>query len=190
MSIEINWPARNSSITFRLDQAIEVLRRTPGVLNELLGGGLPEPWIMNNYGPETFAPFDVVGHLIHGERTDWMVRLKIILEFGPGVPFERYDRYAQFESSRNKSMAHLLAEFAELREANLKELAELNLTEKQLELEGTHPVLGRVTARNLLATWVCHDLNHIHQIAKSMAYQYRDQVGPWTEFLTILPRKQ
>lgn len=173
---------------FRLDQAIEVLRRTPGVLNDMLGAGLSEPWFMNNYGPETFAPFDVAGHLIHGERTDWIPRLRIILEFGPGVPFEKYDRYAQFESSRNKSMAHLLAEFAELRETNLKELSELNLTDKQLDLEGTHPTLGRVTARNLLATWVCHDLNHIHQIAKSMAIQYASEVGPWREYITILPR--
>jgi hypothetical protein len=190
MNSEIDWPARSSGMPFRLDQAVQVLRRTPAVANELLGSGLSEPWLMNNYGPETFAPFDVVGHLIHGERTDWMVRLRIILEFGPGVPFERYDRYAQFEASRNKSMAHLLAEFAELREANLKELVGLNLTTKQLDLEGTHPVLGRVTLKNLLATWVCHDLNHIHQIAKAMAYQYRREVGAWTQFLTILPQKQ
>jgi hypothetical protein len=180
-------PVRESSIPFRLDQATEVLARTPSVLHAMLGGS-SENWIYNNYGPETWAPFDVVGHLIHGERTDWIPRLRIILEHGRAKPFEPFDRYAQYEASRGKSIDELLATFDSLRKESLDALRSLKLTEQQLDREGMHPALGRVTARQLLATWVCHDLNHIHQIAKSMAYQYRNEVGAWREYITILPR--
>ena len=181
----INHPERGCAIPFRLDQATEVLERTPGVLRAMLDG-LGEPWIMNNYGRETWAPFDVVGHLIHGERTDWLPRLRIILNHGPAKPFEPFDRYAQYEASKGKSIDELLETFASLRGANLQSLRSMRLTDSQLNQEGIHPALGKVTAGNLLATWVVHDLNHIHQIVKAMAHQYRGDVGAWREYLSIL----
>lgn len=171
---------------FVLSQAIEVLQRTPQVLTAMLGG-LSRPWVMNNYGAETFSPFDVVGHLIHGDNADWMPRLRIILEHGESVPFEPFDRYAMYEANRGKTTNDLLSEFADVRGRRLAELAALELTPSQLELKGLHPAIGPVTARQLLATWVAHDLNHIHQIAKSMAYQYRQAVGPWRAHLGVLP---
>lgn len=174
---------------FELEQAIEVLQRTPGVLRGMLGG-LSEPWVRNNYGEKTFSPFDVVGHLIHGERTDWIVRARTILEYGETKPFEPFDRYAMYEESKGKSLAELLDEFERLRGENLRTLDGLSLTPEQLQQSGMHPALGRVTLGQLLATWVVHDLNHVHQIAKCMAYQCRDDVGPWREYLTILPRNK
>ena len=181
-----NHPARDSSRPFQLEQAKEVLARTPAVLKEMLAG-LSEGWIFNNYGPETWAPFDVIGHLIHGERTDWIPRLHIIFNHGTSRAFEPFDRYAQYEASKGKSIDELLETFAQLRKANLDELRSLDLTEPRLDREGIHPALGRVTARQLLATWVCHDLNHIHQVAKAMSYQYRNEVGAWRAYITILP---
>ncbi|HQR05876.1 MAG TPA: DinB family protein [Gemmatales bacterium] len=174
-------------MSFILEHSLEVLQRTPAVLHSLLQG-LSDFWGMSNYGPETFSPFDVVGHLIHGEETDWMVRAHIILEQGEAQPLPPFDRYAMFEASRGKTMADLLATFAQLREKNLSNLRALKLTPEQLNQRGTHPALGTVTLKQLLATWVAHDLNHIHQIAKAMAYQYRNEVGPWREYLTFLPR--
>lgn len=170
-----------------VERSVEVLERTPGALRALLGG-TSAFWAMSNYGENTFSPFDVVGHLIHGERTNWMPRLRVILEHGEEVPFPAFDRYAMYESSRGKSIDDLLGTFASLRAANIEELRSLNLTEGQLALRGTHPQLGAVALRNLLAAWVVHDLGHLHQVAKAMAYQYRDEVGPWRELLTILPR--
>ncbi len=170
---------------FQLDQAMEVLARTPVVLRGMLEN-VSDVWARSNYGPETFSPFDVVGHLIHGEKTDWMPRLRIILQHGESRPFEPFDRYAMYEESKGKSTGQLLDEFEHLRSENLRALRDLRLTEKQLTLRGTHPALGSVSADNLLATWVAHDLNHIAQIAKAMAYQYGDAVGPWREYLSIL----
>lgn len=172
---------------FQISEAIEVLSRTPAVLDAMLGG-LSEPWVENNYGEKTFSPFDVVGHLIHGERVDWISRARIILEHGEARPFESFDRYAMYEASKGKSISELLGEFADLRSANIVALEAMELTSEQLALRGRHPELGAVTLGNLLATWVAHDLNHIHQIAKSMAFQYRGCVGPWVEYITILPR--
>jgi len=172
---------------FELIQAIEVLTRTPRVLRAMLDG-LSAPWVQHNYGLETFSPFDVVGHLIHGERTDWMVRLRLILEHGEERPFEPFDRYAMYEASRGKTVTELLGTFESLRGANLEDLRRMNLGFAELDCRGTHPALGRVTARQLLATWVAHDLNHIHQIVKAMAHQYRDEVGPWRDYLSILPK--
>ncbi len=174
-------------MNFDLQQALEILERTPDVLRTLLGG-LSDSWVRNNYGPDTFSPFDVVGHLIHGEQTDWMVRVRVILEHGDSEPFEPFDRYAMYEASKGKSLSQLLQHFAELRTKNLDHLRALHLTPVMLDRPGTHPALGAVTLRQLLATWVVHDLNHLHQIAKSMAHQYRDEVGPWREYLSILPR--
>jgi len=172
---------------FTLPHALEVLERTPRVLQSLLGG-LSEPWVRSNYGESTFSPFDVVGHLIHGERTDWMVRVDIILRHGEERAFEPFDRYAMYRESQGKTITDLLAEFAELRRSNLARLRAMTLTNNQLNLRGRHPALGPVTLRQLLATWVVHDMNHLHQVAKCMAYQYRDEVGPWRAYLTILPQ--
>ena len=167
--------------------AIAVLERTPAALLVLLSG-LDESWTHSNYGPDTFSPFDVVGHLIHGERTDWIPRLRILLERGESRPFDPFDRFAQVEASRGKSMEDLLDEFARLRAENLEILRSLHLTPQDLARTGTHPELGRVTASELLATWVVHDLNHLKQIAWAMAHQLRDDVGSWREYLPILAR--
>jgi len=174
-------------MTFHLEQALEVLQNTPAVLRALLAN-LSDPWVLSSYGDQTFSAFDVVGHLIHGERTDWMVRARMILEEGERRPFEPFDRYAMYEASRGKPLGELLDTFASLRAQNLHDLRALGLTDEKLSLRGTHPALGSVTLRQLLATWVVHDLNHIHQIAKAMAHQYRDEVGPWKEYLSILPK--
>ena len=172
---------------FEVERSVEVLQRTPGVLRALLGG-VSDFWAMNNYGEATFSPFDVVGHLIHGERTNWMTRARVILGHDPAVPFPAFDRYAMYEDSRGKSLDELLDTFARLRAGNLDELRALELTPDKMDLRGTHPQLGGVTLRNLIAAWAVHDLGHLHQVAKAMAFQYRDEVGPWRELLTILPR--
>ena len=168
-----------------LREATAVLRRTPRTLDGMLRG-LPDPWIRGNEGPETFSPFDVLGHLIHGERTDWMPRVRLILELQDGRPFEPFDRFAQVEASRGKSLDVLLDEFRDLRAANLAGLDELRITPDQFALKGRHPTLGTVTLGQLLATWVAHDLDHVVQVARTMAVQYRDAVGPWVEFLSVL----
>ena len=168
-----------------LQDTIALLTRTPAALNTFLRG-LPEAWTSRNEGQNTWSVFDVIGHLIHGERTDWMVRAKIILQFGETRPFDRFDRFAQMQESQGKSLPQLLDEFARLRAENLAELRTLNLGRKDLERRGTHPVLGTVTLSELLATWAAHDLTHLHQISRIMAYQYREVVGPWTKFLGVM----
>ena len=172
-------------MNYKSDQAIEVLSRTPGVLRAMLGG-LSKPWVVNQYGKDTFSPFDVVGHLIHGERTDWIVRTRIILECGESRPFEPFDRYAQYVDSKGKTIDELLDTFETLRRENVAALQAMNLTAEQFALRGTHPELGAVTLEELLATWVVHDLNHIHQIAKCMAFQYKGSLGPWIEYATVI----
>lgn len=171
-----------------IERSVEVLSRTPTALRALLSG-VSDFWSLNNYGEATFSPFDVVGHLIHGERTNWMTRARIILEQGVAAPFPAFDRYAMYEASTGKSLAELLDTFAQLRAKNLDDLRALDLTPEKLELRGTHPDLGIATLRQLIASWVVHDLGHLHQIAKAMAYQYRDEVGPWRKLLTILPKQ-
>lgn len=170
---------------FSLPHSIAILERTPRVLHAWLAGQ-PREWTHSNYGEDTFSPFDIVGHLIHGESCDWIPRARIILEHGTARPFDKYDRYAQFEASRGKSMDTLLDEFEAARAKSLAALREMNLTSQQLQLRGTHPALGEVTLSQLLVTWVAHDLNHIAQIAKCMATQYEHAVGPWREYLGIL----
>jgi uncharacterized damage-inducible protein DinB len=172
---------------FRLDHAVDILRRTPGTLRHMLAG-IDGPWVMNNYGEATFSPFDVVGHLIHGEKADWLSRAQIILDHGEARPFEPFDRYAMHDDSKGKTMADLLDEFEMRRAANLRELESLGLTEDQFAMTGMHPALGRITLGQLLATWVTHDLHHIAQICKSMAFQYKTEVGPWLEYIGIIPR--
>lgn len=172
---------------FQLQQSIEILETTPKTLRSLLES-LSDPWLLNNEGPDTFSPFDVVGHLIDGEETDWIPRAKIILEHGPSKPFTPFDRFAFYQKTKGKNLAALLATFQKLREQNIGILKELNLTPEQLDLEGTHPELGQVTLRQLLATWATHDLGHIGQIVRVMAKQYGSEVGPWREFISILKR--
>lgn len=174
-------------MTFQLDDAITLLERTPGVLRALLEG-MPDAWIHADEGPETFTAFDNVGHLVHGERTDWIPRARIILAQGENRRFEAYDRFAQRRESAGKTLSELLDELAELRRANLDTLRGWWLTERELGLEGEHPELGRVTLRQLLATWVAHDLGHLAQVARVLAKQYRDAVGPWRAYLPILDR--
>jgi len=167
--------------------ACQILQATPHGLRAWLSN-LSEPWVRNNYGEATFSPFDVVGHLIHGERTDWIPRARMILEHGETKPFEPFDRYAMYEASKGKSIGELLDEFASLRQENLEHLDSMRLTDHDWARTGMHPALGRVTLRQLIATWAVHDLNHIAQIAKAMAYQYREQVGPWEAYLSILKK--
>jgi hypothetical protein len=172
-------------VQFQLDQAVGVLERTPKVVRSLLTG-LPEAWIRGDEGPDTWSPFDVLGHLIHGERTDWIPRARIILESGTSRPFDPFDRVAMFRESRGKTLTSLFDEFAKLREANLATLASFQLTPQKLALAGTHPALGRVTLAQLLAAWVVHDLDHLAQISRVMAKQYTVEVGPWKKYMSIL----
>ena len=170
---------------FSLGHSIAILKRTPSVLNAYLRD-LPQEWTSANEGGETWSPFDVVGHLIQGERTDWVVRTRTILEHGPDKPFDPFDRFAQMELSKGKSMNELLREFEALRMDNMQQLQDLKLTEDQLDLVGTHPAFQSVTLRQLLSTWTVHDLGHISQISRVMAFQYREEVGPWVQYLKIL----
>lgn len=168
-----------------LHHTISLLARTPAALNALLRD-LPEAWTLRNEGENTWSAFDVVGHLIHGERTDWMPRAKMILQFGETQAFKPFDRLAQVRESQGKSLGQLLDEFARLRTENLDELRTLNLRQEDLDLRGRHPALGIVTLSQLLATWAAHDLTHLHQISRIMAYQYREAVGPWSAYLGVL----
>ena len=172
---------------FELSTGIAVLERTPLALRSLLSG-LPESWTTPNEGPDTFSAFDNVGHLIHGERADWIPRVRIILDQGPNRRFEPYDRFAQVHESKGKNLAQLLDEFSDLRAANLVTLRRWTIGDRELALEGEHPSLGTVTLRQLLATWVAHDLGHIAQTSRVMAKQYRDAVGPWRQYLPVLDR--
>jgi hypothetical protein len=168
-----------------LNNTISLLERTPATLNALLRD-LPDTWTLCNEGSDTWSAFDVVGHLIHGERTDWMPRARMILQFGESQTFEGFDRLAQTRESQGKSFDQLLDEFAQLRATNLRELRTLNLQPEDLALRGRHPAFGAVTLAQLLATWAAHDLTHLHQISRIMAHQYRDAVGPWTAYLGVL----
>ena len=168
-----------------MQEVVALLERTPAVLETLLRG-LPESWTHRDEGPGTWTVFDVIGHLIHGERTDWVPRLKLILECGETRAFEPFHRLAQQRDSAGKSLPELLDLFARLRRENLTELHGLNLQPSDLERRGRHPALGVVTARQLIATWVVHDLTHLHQISRVMAHQHRDAVGPWSAYLGVL----
>ena len=170
---------------FRLDDACDLLGRTPSLLETRLGG-LPARWTNADEGPDTFTPWDVVGHLIHGERTDWMPRLEIILEQGPEAVFEPWDRLAHRRDSAGRSIAELLETFAALRSDNLARLRALELSATDLDRGARHPALGPVTARQLLAAWVVHDLSHLSQIDRVLAHRYRDEVGPWRRYMRIL----
>ena len=170
---------------FDITESRLILQRTPQVLRALLHG-LPGEWLHNNEGPDTFSPFDVVGHLLHGEKTDWTSRVKLILSSGDTLAFEKFDRFAMYEESKGKSITDLLDEFEVLRKQNLVWLDSLKVNADDLLKPGLHPVLGPVTLENLLATWTVHDLTHTAQIARVMAKQYKAAVGPWSEFFRLL----
>ena len=168
-----------------LENTIALLARTPATLDALLRG-LPDAWARENEGSKTWTAFDIVGHLIQGERTDWMPRARMILEFGETRTFEPFDRNAQERESRGKTLPQLLDEFAAARAENLAALRALNLTQQDLERRGRHPSFGTVTLSQLLATWTVHDMTHLHQLSRVMAHQYRTAVGPWSAFLGVL----
>jgi hypothetical protein len=170
---------------FSLDKMYEILEWTPKVLNSMLHD-LSEEWIFNNEGPDTFSPFDVVGHLLHGEKEDYITRANIILNHGTTIPFTPFDRFAQYEESKGKTIQLLLEQFSQARHENLAYIKSLNLTEDDLAKEGMHPVLGIVTLKQLLTTWAVHDLTHIAQISRVMAKQYKEDVGPWVKFMRLL----
>jgi hypothetical protein len=168
-----------------LQDTVALLARTPATLNALLRD-LPETWTRRNEGEKTWSAFDIIGHLIHGERTDWMPRARLILEFGDSQAFEPFDRLAQERESQGKSLAELLDEFALLRGQSLEQLRDLHLRAEDLARRGRHPALGVVTLSQLLATWAVHDLTHVHQISRVMAHQFRQTVGPWGKYLGVL----
>lgn len=172
------------SSTF-LKESLSILERTPATLNALLRD-LPEAWTTATEGPDTWSPYDVMGHLVHGERDDWMKRLEIILKHGPSRTFDPFDRQAQFRESAGKSLPILLDEFMALRQDNLKRLRELDLQPAQFELQGTHPTLGTVTMRQLLSAWTAHDLAHLLQVSRVMAKRYKQETGPWARFLSVM----
>lgn len=172
---------------FQLDDALSILSHTPAALDAMVRG-LPEPWLHANEGPETWSPFDVVGHLVAGERTDWVTRLRMILEHGDKHPFEPFNRTAMFEESKGKTIAELLDTFATLRAQNLETVRALQLEPADFARRGMHPSLGSVTLEQLLATWVTHDMTHLVQISRVIAKQFKDEVGPWREFIGVLNR--
>jgi hypothetical protein len=173
---------------FSLDDAIPILERTPAALSALLAD-LPDTWIRATEGDGTWSPYDVIGHLIHGERTDWIPRARHILA-GETRAFEPFDRMAQFTESQGKSLGELLSTFADLRRENVAALTAMNLTEADFGRRSLHPELGDVTLGQLLATWVVHDLDHVAQVARTMAKVYTDATGPWSEYLSILRDRQ
>ena len=172
---------------FRFEDALPVLRRTPSVVRALLLD-LPDPWIRATEGPGTWSPFDVVGHLIHGERTDWIPRVEHLLRHGDAVPFPAFDREAMFEASKGRALTELLDTFERLRRDSVARLQKLKLTDADLTRRGRHPELGTVTLGQHLSTWVAHDLGHVRQIARVMARQYTEAVGPWKAYLSVLTR--
>jgi uncharacterized damage-inducible protein DinB len=172
-------------MNFELSKSVEILERTPHVIEQLLSG-LSDEWTTNNEGGETWSPYDVVGHLIHGECTDWIQRLEIILSVNGDKKFAQFDRFAQFEESKGKTIAQLLEEFKTVRKKNIQFLRSKNISEEQLNMTGIHPKFGSVTLRQLLSTWAVHDMAHLAQIARVIAKQYKSEVGPWVEYMSIL----
>src|SRR5579862_2614153 len=176
-----------NSTEFKLPDAVAFLTRTPAALDALLRG-LPDTWVRRNEGKDTWSAYDILGHLVYAERADWIPRVRIIMEHGEARPFDPFDRFAQLKESQGKprEFGHLLDEFASLRRGNLTALKEMNLQPQDLARRGSHPSLGTVTLAELLATWAAHDLTHLHQLSRVMAYQYRDAVGPWNVYMGVL----
>ncbi|WP_276372332.1 DinB family protein [Chryseolinea sp. H1M3-3] len=172
-------------MNFSLEKSIQILERTPEVLYLMLSN-LSDDWTTKNEGDGTWSVYDIIGHLIHGEKTDWMPRAEIILSENADKDFQPFDRFAQFEESKGQSLPQLLEEFKDLRKKNIDQLRSKKVTEPKFALTGIHPAFGEVTLSQLLSTWVVHDLNHIAQISRVMAKQYKTAVGPWVEYLGIL----
>ncbi len=172
---------------FKLDQSIEILKTTPFVIESYLSS-LSKGWINNNEGEGTWSPYDILGHLIFGEKSDWMTRIKIILSDSDNKLFQPFDRFAQLKEDQNKPIEAMIQEFKDLRKKNIEKLTSLNNQEKNLSRVGIHPEFGEVTLQQLLATWTVHDLGHIAQISRVMAKQYSKEVGPWMEYLSILKK--
>lgn len=170
---------------FDLEKSLEILERTPAVIRVLLSN-LSKEWAINNEGPETFSPYDVLGHLIHGEKTDWTERIKMILEYGNAKTFVPYDRFAMFTESIGKSIPELMDEFEQVRQKNIEWLRSLHLSETDFVKKGKHPTFGDVTLQQLLSTWVVHDLTHLSQITRVMAKQYKEETGPWMQYFRLL----
>ncbi len=170
---------------FRLEKSLEILERTPRILETMLTG-LSDEWLVSNEGDETWSPYDILGHLIQGEKTDWIPRMQIILLENADRVFESFDRFAQFNESKGKTLRQLLDDFKALREQNIERLRSEELTEEDFELQGKHPAFGQVSMAQLFSAWVVHDLNHISQISRVMAKQYSAEVGPWKAYLRIL----
>ena len=168
---------------FYLPDAVALLTRTPAT-HDTLHRNLPDTWTHATEGPNTWNPIDTIGHLVEGERTDWIPRLKIILDHSDSRPFDPFDRFAQ--SKHPKPLDELLDEFAHLRKQNLATLTAFNLQPEDLNRRGRHPALGTVTLSQLLATWTVHDLTHLHQLTRTLAHQYREDVGPWSAYLGVL----
>ena len=184
-TIRISMLTIEETMEHNLEHTIALLTRTPAALDALLRD-MPDAWTCSNEGEKTWSAFDVAGHLVHGELTDWMPRARMILDSGETRAFEPFDRWGQERASAGKSLEQLLDEFARLRAKNLRELRELNLKQDDLARRGRHPELGVVTLSELLATWAAHDLTHLHQISRIMAHQYRDAVGPWSVYLGVM----
>lgn len=172
-------------MTHNLDHSIALLARTPAALDALLRG-LPDSLTLRNEGENTWSPFDIIGHLIHCERTDWLPRTKWLLQYGDTQPFPPFDRFGHVRGSQGKTLPQLLDEFAQLRSKNLAELRAMNLQSGDLARPGLHPALGQLTLSDLIAAWATHDLNHIHQLSRVMATQYRDSIGPFTKFMGVM----
>lgn len=170
---------------YSIEKSLEILERTPEVLESLLLG-LSDEWANGNEGAATWSPFDIVGHLIHGEKTDWIPRMELILSDSADKTFQPFDRFAQQQASEGKALTELLQEFKMLRSGNVERLRSQGLTSGDLLKRGMHPALGEVTLQQLLSTWTVHDLNHIAQAARVMARQYENEVGPWKEYLGVL----
>lgn len=170
---------------FDLSKSIEILERTPAVLKTLLANLSPD-WIFENEGPDTWSPYEVIGHLIHCEKTDWLVRAQIILSDQEDKTFEPFDRFAQLKAGKEKSLESLLEEFQVLREKNLETLKSMQINAEKLKQTGIHPAFGAVNLAQLLSSWTVHDLGHIVQIARVMAKQFKEEVGPWVEYLGVL----
>ena len=168
-----------------LENTLALIERFPATLNTLLRD-LPEAWTKPNEGGDSWSAYDIVGHLIHGEKTDWIPRTRRILETGESVPFDKFDRLAQFRESQGATLPQLLDEFARLRAENVAKLRAMNLTSADLAKRGKHQALGTVTMSELLASWAAHDLTHLHQLSRVMAYQYREAIGPWTKFMGVM----
>ena len=174
---------------FDIDKSIDILNRTPYVLEAMLED-LSSEWLHNNEGGDSWSPYTILGHLIHGEKTDWIPRARVILSGEDNKPFIPFDRFAQLEKDQDVPIAELLLEFRDLRSKNIEELKAMNLNEDKLSMTGVHPELGEVQLKELISTWTVHDLGHISQISRVMASQYSSEVGPWSQYLTILHKVQ